>query len=135
LYVFFILIHLFSVDIFIATGKQSPNYNESKRLFRSIQQNNKKSPEKMVNTPFLELDNTGNNILESSADQLALSIQYFLQGIGLLSAMPLKMSLMKTRMGSVSSYGRSMSIDETSSINTGTDVNSSPALSTNCLAE
>lgn len=39
-----------SVDCFIATGKQSANYNEAKRLFRSIQLNNRKSPEKMVNT-------------------------------------------------------------------------------------
>lgn len=103
------------VDALIVTNRNSSNYAESKKLFRSIQENNKNNLRSLVNTPFIEVEIGANSekILEKCADQIALSFQYFLQGIGLLSAMPLKMSLVRT--GSVCSQaGISLTIDESS---------------------
>ena len=86
----------------------------------------------MVNTPFLEIDDTV-NVLQESPNSLATSFQYFLQGIGkyflyinskinfnnisfynikgLLSAVPMR-NVFRSTSSSTSSYERSISIDE-----------------------
>lgn len=86
-------------DALIACGKNSTSYAESKKLYKAFQENNRKTPLRMVNSPFLELDNIS-SVLSESPERLAVSLQYFLQGIGLLSAMPLRSSL---RSSSISS--------------------------------
>lgn len=86
-------------DALIACGKNSTSYPESKKLYKAFQENNRKTPLRMVNSPFLELDNIS-SVLSESPERLAVSLQYFLQGIGLLSAMPLRSSL---RSSSISS--------------------------------
>ena len=82
----------------IACGKNSTSYGESKKLYKTFQEANRKTPLRMVNSPFLELDHV-TSVLSEAADRLAVSLQYFLQGIGLLSAMPLR----TVRSSSVSS--------------------------------
>lgn len=83
------MIFAYRVDAFIACGKNSPSYAESKKLYKSFQETNRKTPLRMVNSPFLELDHV-TSVLNECVDRLAVSLQYFLQGIGLLSAMPLR---------------------------------------------
>lgn len=46
-------------------------------------------PNKMVNTSFLEISDV-KNVLEESFDRSAKSFKYFLQGIGLLPAIPMR---------------------------------------------
>ena len=122
----------FSVDLLIAVGKNSPSYSETKRFYKSLQETHRKNPKKMVNTPFLEIDDTV-NVLQESPNSLATSFQYFLQGIGkyflyinskinfnnisfynikgLLSAVPMR-NVFRSTSSSTSSYERSISIDE-----------------------
>ena len=73
----------------------------------------------MVNTPFLEIDNVA-NLLHQCPDRLAVSFQYFLQGIGLLAAIPMKNVLAKKLSVSSASNGRSSSIDEPTTSNSDT---------------
>lgn len=82
-------------DTLIATNKNSTGYSESKKFFRAINESNRSNFRSLVNTPFIELDQTPGRILVNSTEQFATSVQYFLQGIGLLSAMPLKKSLVR----------------------------------------
>lgn len=65
-----------------------------------------------MNSPFIEIDNISDaeRILDTASDQFSTSLQYFLQGIGLLSAMPMNKSF--SRLNSISSQGRAMSVDE-----------------------
>jgi len=65
----------------IAVGKNSPSYSETKKFYKSLQEVHRKNPKKLVNTPFLEIDETV-NVLQESPNSLATSFQYFLQGIG-----------------------------------------------------
>jgi hypothetical protein len=48
----------------IAVGKNSPSYGETKKFYQSLQLYNKLSPEKLVNTPFVEIDNVANLLSE-----------------------------------------------------------------------
>lgn len=82
-------------DTLIATNKNSTGYSESKKFYRAINEWNRNNFKSLVNTPFIELEQGPGRILENSTEQFATSVQYFLQGIGLLSAMPLKMSLVR----------------------------------------
>lgn len=86
-----------------AVGKDSLSYNEAKRFYRTLQDDRKKEPKRLVNCPFLDLEHTV-NVLQDSPDRLATSIQYFLQGIGLLSALPMK--------SNTTLYARSISMEE-----------------------
>ena len=77
-----------------------------------MQECNKKNLKSLMNSPFIEIENINESerILVTASDQFATSLQFFLQGIGLLSAMPMKKCL--SRLNSVSSQGRAMSVDE-----------------------
>lgn len=82
-------------DTLIATNKGSQGYNESRKFFRAINECYRKNGRSLVNVPFLEAENVSGRILDNQTEQFASSLQYFLQGIGLLSAMPLRQSLLK----------------------------------------
>ncbi len=75
----------------IVVGKLGKSYHEAKKLYRTMQDFNKKTPEKLVNSPFIDIDNV-TSVLEECPERLASSLQYFLQGIGLLSAIPMRKS-------------------------------------------
>ncbi|CAF1105384.1 unnamed protein product [Brachionus calyciflorus] len=77
------------IDAMIAVGKLSPLYTETKKFYKTLQDLNKKTPQRLVNSPYLEIDNCV-NILKECPERLTSSLQYFLQGIGLLSAMPMQ---------------------------------------------
>jgi hypothetical protein len=77
------------VDAMIVVGKNGKSYIEGKRIYRHLQEVHKKNPKRMVNSPFIEIDNV-TDVLKECPDRLATSMQYFLQGIGLLSAMPMR---------------------------------------------
>lgn len=121
------------IDTLVATNKSSTGYQESKKFYRAINEFNRKNFRSMVNTPFIEMDASTGRILESSTEFLATSFQYFLQGIGLLSAMPLKMSLV--RQGSVSSQGKSADETATLPVETESTPEITPAPTTTTTAE
>jgi len=50
------------------------------------------NPQKMVNSPLLIADNVG-DVLGEAPDVLAKSMQFFLQGIGLVSGLPMEAGL------------------------------------------
>ena len=52
------------VDALIAVGKNSASYGETKKFYHTLQLYNKLSPEKLVNTPFVEIDNVANLLSE-----------------------------------------------------------------------
>ena len=88
----------------VAVGKNSCSYGEAKKFYKTLHENRRMTPEKMVNTPFIEIENTSNALREST-NRLAVSIQYFLQGIGLLSAMPMRnVNVQANRKQSMTSY-------------------------------
>ena len=86
-------------------GKDALSYNEAKKFYRSLQDTRKKEPKRLVNCPFLDLENTA-NVLMDRPERLASSLQYFLQGIGLLSAMPM------IKSSNILQYARSISMEE-----------------------
>jgi hypothetical protein len=81
----------------IVVGKLGKAYSEAKKLYRTMQEFNKKCPEKLVNSPFIDIENV-TNVLDECPERLASSLQYFLQGIGLLSAMPMRKSSLCEKM-------------------------------------
>lgn len=82
-------------DILIATNKRSQGYAESRKFFRAVNECYRKNCRSLSNLPFIEAENVSGRILENQTEQFAASLQYFLQGIGLLSAMPLRQSLLR----------------------------------------
>jgi hypothetical protein len=81
-------IHRLKVDVLIIAGKESPHFEESSKFFSILTESRKNDFKKLVNCTFLELDES-RNVLHDHAGQIATSIIYFLQGIGLLSAVPM----------------------------------------------
>ena len=104
------MVPIFSVDVLTVAGKHSSSYQETKRFFKTLQESRKRNPKQMVNCPFLEIESTS-RVIRECPDKLATILQFFLQGIGLLSAMPMKNSL-KGLGSSTPSYGRSGSLEE-----------------------
>lgn len=92
------------VDALIMVGKLSPLYAETKKFYKTLQEFNRKSLQRLVNTPFLEIDNC-QDILNECPHRISVNLLYFLQGIGLLSTVKLQklpMSPLKTLNSSLS---------------------------------
>lgn len=82
-----------NVDALILVGKLSPLYAETKKFYKSLQEFNKKSLQRLVNSPFIEIENC-QDILRECPQKISVNLLYFLQGIGLLSTVSLqKMSI------------------------------------------
>ena len=64
-----------------AVGKKASLANETKKFYKSLCESRKKKHQDLVNCTLLELDNVGDLIGEAPA-RLAISLQFFLQGIG-----------------------------------------------------
>ena len=79
-------------DTLVATNKNDTGYSESKKFYRAINDANRGDFKNIVNSPFLEISTKAGRILEDSPMEFALGVQCFLQGIGLLSALPLRNS-------------------------------------------
>lgn len=105
------------VDVMLAVGQKSTLANDAKKFYKSLQEVRRKNIKQMVNSPFVQLDGVS-DVLEEAPERLACTFQYFLQGIGLLSAIPMRNILRSMSLSSSSSspsnstgYGRSDSIE------------------------
>lgn len=92
------------VDCLVAVGKKSSVLHTTEKFYQRLKDS--RDPAQLVNSPFLIVDNAG-DVLGEAPDVLAKSIQFFLQGIGLLSGLPLDAGL--AGLGRLS---RSMSMEE-----------------------
>ncbi|CAF0954406.1 unnamed protein product [Adineta steineri] len=94
-----------TVDCLVAVGKKSSVLHTTEKFYEKLRES-RDNPQKMVNSPILIADNVG-DILGEAPDVLAKSMQFFLQGIGLLSGLPMDAALVG--LGRLS---RSMSMEE-----------------------
>ncbi|CAF1549321.1 unnamed protein product [Rotaria magnacalcarata] len=94
-----------TVDCLVAVGKKSSVLHTTEKFYERLR-TSRDNPQKMVNSPLLVADNVG-DILGEAPDVLAKSIQFFLQGIGLISGLPLEAGL--AGLGRLS---RSMSMED-----------------------
>jgi len=79
-----------TVDCLVAVGKKSSVLHTTEKFYERLRDS--RGPQKMVNSPILIADNVG-DILGEAPDVLAKSMQFFLQGIGLLSGLPMEAGL------------------------------------------
>lgn len=101
-------------DTMIVVGRNGKSYGEAKKLYRVLQDLNKKNPEKLVNSPFIDIENVS-SVLEECPSRLTTSLQYFLQGIGLLSAMPMRNSICEAMCKKLlSNQMKALSVDDES---------------------
>jgi protein NDRG1 len=80
-----------SVDCLVAVGKKSSVLHTTEKFYDRLRES-RNNPQKMVNSPLLIADNVG-DVLGEAPDVLAKSMQFFLQGIGLLSGLPMEAGL------------------------------------------
>ncbi|CAF1303590.1 unnamed protein product [Adineta steineri] len=80
-----------TVDCLVAVGKKSSVINTTEKFYERLREA-RNNPQKMVNSPLLIADNVG-DVLGEAPDVLAKSMQFFLQGIGLLSGLPMEAGL------------------------------------------
>lgn len=80
-----------TVDCLVAVGKKSSVLHTTEKFYDRLRES-RNSPQKMVNSPMLLADNVG-DVLGEAPDVLAKSMQFFLQGIGLLSGLPMEAGL------------------------------------------
>lgn len=80
-----------TVDCLVAVGKKSSVLHTTEKFYDRLRES-RNNPLKMVNSPMLLADNVG-DVLGEAPDILAKSMQFFLQGIGLLSGLPMEAGL------------------------------------------
>jgi protein NDRG1 len=93
------------VDCLVAVGKKSSALHTTEKFYEKLR-DSRENPKQMVNSPILIADNVG-DVLGEAPDVLAKSMQFFLQGIGLLSGLPMEAGLVG--LGRLS---RSMSMED-----------------------
>ncbi len=89
-----------------AAGKKSANFTETKKFYKALCESRRKELQNLVNSPLLEVEEVG-DIMGETPDRLATSMQFFLQGIGLVPAIPMK----KTLQG-LGKMSRAMSMED-----------------------
>ncbi|CAF0801370.1 unnamed protein product [Adineta ricciae] len=80
-----------TVDCLVAVGKKSSVISTTEKFYERLR-DSRNNPQKMVNSPLLIADDVG-DVLGEAPDVLAKSMQFFLQGIGLLSGLPMEAGL------------------------------------------
>ena len=90
----------------VACGRRASNASETKRFYKALIDSRRSELQQLVNCPLLEIEEVG-DILGEAPDRLATSLQFFLQGIGLVPALPMKKGL--TGLGRLS---RAMSMED-----------------------
>ncbi|CAF1058528.1 unnamed protein product [Rotaria sordida] len=80
-----------TVDCLVAVGKKSSVLHTTEKFYDRLREA-RNNPQKMVNSPMLVADNVG-DVLGEAPDVLAKSMQFFLQGIGLVSGLPMEAGL------------------------------------------
>jgi hypothetical protein len=63
--------------------------DETKKFYKKLNQSRKHNLQQLVNCPLLEVEEIG-DIIGERPEVLITSIQYFLQGIGLMPSLPMK---------------------------------------------
>ena len=76
----------------IAVGKKSSLENGTKKFHKSLYDSRKNDKKTLANCALLEVEEVG-DVMGETPDKLAISLQFFLQGIGLLPAVPMKRTL------------------------------------------
>jgi len=80
------------VDVLIAVGKKASLSNGTKKFYKALYESRKSDRKTLANCALLEVEEVG-DVMGETPDRLAISLQFFLQGIGLLPAMPMKKTL------------------------------------------
>lgn len=78
---FFVFTNFTSVDVLTAVGKKNSQVTETIKFFRLLEESRKGNLNSLVNCTLLEMENIA-DVLDETPDQLAISFQFFLQGIG-----------------------------------------------------
>lgn len=78
-----------SADVLTVVGKKSQCASETKKFYRSLQNSRKDDLKTLVNCPFLEIEDAV-DVISDYPEHLAVSLQFFLQGIGLLASIPMQ---------------------------------------------
>jgi hypothetical protein len=73
-------------------GKKAALASETKKFYKALYDSRRHDKKLLVNCPLLEVEDVG-DIIGETPDRLATSLQFFLQGCGLLPAMPMKLQL------------------------------------------
>ena len=81
-----------NVDVLLIVGKKASAEIECKKFYRALYDTHKANLKKLANSALLEVDDVA-DVMGETPDKLALALQFFLQGIGLLPAMPMKKEL------------------------------------------
>ena len=64
-----------------AVGKKASLASETKKFYKCLYDSRKNDFQRLVNCPLLEVEDVG-DIMGESPDRLAVSLRFFLQGIG-----------------------------------------------------
>ena len=64
-----------------AFGKKGSLGSETRKFFKALNESRKENPKELVNCPLVEIDDAA-DVMGEAADRLAMSLQFFLQGIG-----------------------------------------------------
>lgn len=73
-------------------GKKASLSSGTKKFYESLYESRKQDRKTLANCALLEVEEVG-DVLGETPDKLAIALQFFLQGIGLLAAMPMKKTL------------------------------------------
>ena len=101
------------MDVLCIVGKKASLASETKKIYKALYESRREDKQKMlVNCPLLEVDDVA-DIIGETPDRLAISLQFFLQGMGQLPAMPMKPSLQ-----GLSRLSRAFSMEQADTANT-----------------
>ncbi len=82
----------FRTDVLTAVGRRSSIVSETKKFYKSLNESRRNNLQQLVNCPLLEVEEVG-DIMGEAPDRLITSIQFFLQGMGLMPSIPMKKTL------------------------------------------
>ncbi len=68
-------------DVLIAYGKKASLSSETRKFYKALYETRKDNKQSLVNCPLLVVEDAG-DVISESPDRLAVSLQFFLQGLG-----------------------------------------------------
>lgn len=89
-----------TVDVLTVYGKKASLASEAKKFYKILEHTRRKNLKALVNSPILEIENLS-DVITDAPGKLTISLQYFLQGLGLMSALPIERGLKNSRKLSV----------------------------------
>jgi hypothetical protein len=85
-----------TVDVLTIVGKNFPQASESRKFYKALESSRKDNLKTLVNCPFIEISYVS-DVLNYGSGKLAVSLKFFLQGMGLVPAIPLNSRLNQKR--------------------------------------